>query len=142
MLILKIIGILILIGMAYLFIRKINDHTQERYQYDFFNIVNFSLITAGYTLGYLGYSWYNTALTQGGDQLNGQLLMCFGMILVAVAFYYNSKKVPMDLTIGLGIAQCILYLPMAYFAVIAIVIAIAWFSQTKPVYSINKHLHD
>ena len=137
MLVLKIIGILILIGMAYLFMLNINDYTRQKYQYDFFNVVNFSLIATGYTLGYLGYRWYSTALEQTGDPLNGQLLMLFGGILVAASFYYNSKRVPMDLTIGLGIAQCVLYLPMAYFVVVAIVIAIGWFAQTKPVYSIN-----
>ncbi len=137
MLVLKIIGILILIGVAYLFIRHINASTQEKFGYAFFNVVNFSLIAIGYTLGYFGYSWYSKTLHQGGDTLNGLLLMLFGLLFVGAAFYYNSKRVPLDLAIGLGIIQCILYLPMAYFAVVAIVIAIAWFSQTKPVYSIN-----
>ena len=137
MIVLEILGILILIGMSYLFILKINDYTQQKYQYDFFNVVNFSLIATGYTLGYLGYHWYSTALEQAGDPLNGQLLMVFGGILVVAAFYYNSRRVPMDMTIGLGIVQCILYLPMAYFAVIAIVAAIGWSLETKPVYSVN-----
>jgi len=139
MLVLQIIGILILIGMAYLFILNINDYTQQKYNYDFFNVVNFALIATGYTLGFFGYEWYGAALERGGDPLNGQLLMFFGAALVVGAFYYNSKRVPMGLTIGVGIAQCILYLPMAYFTVIAIVVAIGWFLQTKPVYSINKN---
>jgi hypothetical protein len=137
MAVLKIVGVLILIGVGYLVIRTINISTQQKYGYTFFNVVNFSLISAGYTLGYFGYGWYSKALSQGGDILNGELLMLFGAILVGVAFYYNSQKVPIGLALGLGIVQCILYIPMSYFALLAIAIAIAWFSQTKPVFSIN-----
>ena len=138
MTVLTILGILVLAALLYVLVLFINKFTEQKYEYTFFNITNFALVTIGYTFIYFGNSWYKSALSTNADLLNGELIMVFGVMFVLSALIYNVKKTSLFAGIGLTLFQYMIYLPLAYLSFLALLVAIGFAAQTKPVYTINK----
>ena len=77
------------------------------------------------------------ALDKNGDWLNGALIVAIGTIILIAVIINNFKKNPAKIAIQGSIAQIILYIPIAYVSIFLIMMALAFFSQIRPVYSIN-----
>lgn len=131
------IGTIIAILLVWLFVVYVNKYTENKYNYEFFNMTNYGFIAIGYVLIYFGKGWYTSAMLAQQDLLNGQLLMGFGAMLILGAFYYNIKNTSLVFGIGLTVVQCVIYLPLAILAVIAVVAMFSYFAETKLVYNVN-----
>jgi hypothetical protein len=86
---------------------------------------------------FFGNAHMQTALDNHGDWLNGALVMLIGAAIFIGVIVNNFKHTPKKLAVIGTIAQIVLYIPIAICAVIIALAAVAFFSQTKPVYSIN-----
>ncbi|HIP15398.1 MAG TPA: hypothetical protein EYG74_07910 [Sulfurimonas autotrophica] len=137
MLILSIIGIIVGIVLIYGFIIEVNRYTEKTYSYEFFNFANYSISAAGYVLIYYGYNWYEKALNTDQDILNGIILVGIGIILIGFVLYFNIKNTSIKLSILFSPIQQVLYAVFALFGLLAIVLMIAYFAQTKPVFNIR-----
>jgi len=117
-------------------INFINNYSQRRYRYEFFNWGNYVVSTIGYFLVWYGNIWYQEELLINGDILNGQLLLMIGAILIIGVLYNHMNQTNFFFGLIVGIFQLVIYLPLAIFGVFAFVMVIAWFMDTKPVYRI------
>jgi vacuolar-type H+-ATPase subunit I/STV1 len=116
---------------------KVNEYTIQKYRYEFFNMGNFLISAVGYGLLYFGYKWYMSALEKNQDILNGQILIGIGVILILTVIYYNIKNTSGPTGLALSLVQAPIYSVLAVFSLIVLIAAVAFFSETKPVYNIN-----
>ena len=138
MFVLKIIVFLIALFLVYRFIVEVNEYTMKKYSYEFFNWGNYFASAAGYGFIYFGNNWYTDALKNGGDLLNGELLVLIGFILIVSVVTYNVKMTSILIGLTLSIIQLILYIGFAIAGFFILIMAIAFFAQIRPVYSINE----
>ena len=107
------------------------------YKYDLFNGGNYSISIAAYALIYAGFIVYNKAIANNGDILNGQLLIGIGVLLIISIIIYNIKKTSFFIGLILSLIQAVLYSVLATIGILFVIAAIAFFSETKPVYVVN-----
>ncbi|APW65271.1 hypothetical protein LPB137_05125 [Poseidonibacter parvus] len=136
--VLTVIGVLLLSYLLLMFINYINDKTYKKYKFkciemDFFFI--YAVITG---IAYYGNSWYLKALAVDGDILNGILLMSIAAALFIFILVLNIKRTTFFVGVGITLLQTIIFVPLAVISFFLLLIALAFFSQTKPVYVINK----
>lgn len=137
MFILTLIGLLLASAALYGFIEWFNAYTQEKARYQFFSIGNSVAMVFAYGMLYFGNTHMQRALENNGDWLNGALVMVIGISILIGVVVNNFKNTPRKLAIQGTIAQIILYVPIAVCAVIIVIAVVAFFSQIRPVYSIN-----
>ena len=137
MVVLGIIIAIVLIIVLYLFIQKINSYSLKKYQYEFFNVGNYVASAVGYVLIFYGHSWYESAVKMNGDILNGILLMLIGIVPILAVVLINIKETSTEFALVLSIVQQILYAALAVIGFFALLIAIAFVMQTRPVYNLN-----
>lgn len=147
MLILKIIGVVLAAAAIFGSLWAFNQHCQKKFSYRFFNSASAFATALAIGLGYGGYNWRESAITQGGDPLNGLILMIFGVIVAAVLIYFNFKKTNVLYGVGGTVIQLIVFSILTYFLLIigfiAIFLAILFAGAIgsgaiKPVYVINR----
>jgi hypothetical protein len=114
-----------------------NSHSVERYGYEIFNVANFTLCVLGYTALFFGRSWYDDAIRLHEDILNGELLMGIGVLLLLLVAYLIIKRTSVVYGIVMSIVTGLFYAIATPFVVIALVVMVAYFSQTKPVINVN-----
>ncbi len=132
-----ILGIVIMIVIAIL-IEKLDTMVSQNYGgYKFFTIGNFITVFVGYVLIYFGHSWFVKAVAKSGDSLNGIVLICIGLFLVLVVVVKNITNTSFILGFTVSIFQLALFAFGSVFAFFALLMAIAFFAETKPVYNIN-----
>ena len=131
-----ILAIVVAVGVAVL-IAKLDDIMSETYGYRFFTIEHFVMIFVAYLLIFFGHSWFVKALEASTDTLNGIVLMLIGAILIAVTFYRNIVNTSFAVGLSVSIVQLALYAVGSVFAFLALIMALAYFSDTKPVYTVN-----
>jgi hypothetical protein len=107
------------------------------YGYEIFNVANFILSVIGYLTIYFGYNWYMDALSNHGDLLNGGLLMGIGALVLSIVIYMNIKNTSLLYGLIMSMVTEILYCLATPIVFFALLLAVAYFSQTKPVYNIN-----
>lgn len=137
MLVLSIIGAIVAIILVYMFVTKVNSYTMKKYDYEFFNFITYGISAAGYVLIYYGHQWYQNAIADHSDSLNGVLIMLIGIVMISLIIYINFKNTPVKLSLMLTPVQQILYAALAVVGFMALVLGIAYLMQTKPVYQIN-----
>ena len=138
MTVLTIIGTIVGIFLVYGFIVEINRYTKKRYKYEFFNWSNYIATVLGYWMIYYGENWYTAAAMSNGDLLNGEILMSIGVLLIYSVAHYNTKRTNIFFSLIVTPIQLILYAGLAIVSFFALLIAMAFFSQTRPVYILNK----
>ncbi|KAB7881231.1 hypothetical protein [Poseidonibacter ostreae] len=136
--VLTVIGIAILCMLLTWLIGTMNEKTYEKYKFRFLGFDFFTLYAVITGLSYFGHKWYLSALEIDGDLLNGLLLMSFATILFILILVANIKRTSFFIGIGITLLQTIIYVPLSVVSFIALLIALAYFSQTKPVYTVNK----
>ena len=135
--VLTIIGILIFIYVVYKLVQEFNEYTYDKYRYEFFDMSSYLIIAISYIFLYFGNNIYRNALASNGDILNGQILIFIGLIGLIFMFIVNLKNTNFLIGIIGTIFQFILYSVLAVVGIFALLLAIAFFSETKPVYTIN-----
>lgn len=137
MTVLIVIGILIGCYLLFRFITYINNKTYAKYKFECIDIGSFGLYAIITGLAYFGNSWYLKELRLDGDILNGILIMSFAAILFILILLSNIKKTSFFVGIGITLLQTIILVPLSAVSLVLLLIATAYFSQTKPVYNIN-----
>lgn len=137
MTVLTIIGVLITLILIALFIQSSNEYSMKVYGYEIFNAGNFMVSVFGYLAIYFGNSWYSEALKEQGDLLNGQLLMGIGGLFLLAAIYFNIKNTSLVYGLMMSIVTEILYAAATPVVLLGLLVAAAFFAETKPVYNIN-----
>ena len=111
MTVLFILGFLAVIIVLYMIVIWINEYSQKYYEYEFFNVGSFIIIAIGYGLVWYGFTWFNEAVSVGGDILNGQILVGIGVMFVSGVFLNNIKNTSFGFGFVTGIFQLVLFLP-------------------------------
>lgn len=137
MTVLYIMGLLLVIASIYGVTVIINGYSHKRFSYEFFNWVNLVVTSIGYYAIYFGINWYKEAVVSGGDILNGQILIGIGIALVFAMLLNNIRHTNFIFGTVVGSLQLIIYVPVSVVSLFAVLILLAWASQTKPVYNIN-----
>jgi len=137
MVVLSIIGIIIALILIVLFIQISNEHSVKAYGYEIFNTGNFIISVVGYLAIYFGNGWYSDALKKHGDLLNGELLMGFGILFLLGVIYLNIKNTTLVYGIVMSIISELIYAAATPVIFFALLLAGAFFAETKPVYNIN-----
>ncbi|MDP1905496.1 MAG: hypothetical protein Q8M09_14820 [Pseudomonadota bacterium] len=92
MLALKIIGVVsLVIGLAWSLI-AFDARCYERYAYNFFTRKTLLKIAIAIVFLYGGYAWFNNAVANKNDTLNGLVLMAIGVVIVVILAYQNYKN--------------------------------------------------
>jgi len=137
MLVLKIIGILVAVLISYLIIDYLNNYTHKKYNYEFIDWNSYFVVAISYAFIYFGEKAYVHAVESNGDILNGQLLIGIGIIGLIIMLFINIKKTNFLVGVTGTVFQFAVYGVLAVVGLVAILIAGAFFSQTKPVYNLN-----
>ena len=137
MVVLSIIGIIIALALVALFIEMSNKYSVKVYKYEIFSTGNFIVSVLGYFALYFGNSWYMDALKEHTDILNGEILMGLGGVLVLGVVYVNIKSTSLFYGLVMSIISEILYATAAPILFFVLLMAMAFFAETKPVYNIN-----
>lgn len=137
MFILSLIGLVVTAFLLYVFIEWFNAYTQEKAHYKFFTMEHSAAMVISYGLIFFGNGNMQSALRDHGDALNGALVIAIGVAILIGVIVNNFKKTPKKLALIGTVLQIILYVPIAIGALIIAAAMVAYFSQTKPVYSIN-----
>jgi len=137
MVVLSIIGIIIVLILIAVFIQASNEYSVKTYRYEIFNIGNFIVSVFGYLAIYFGHGWYTDAIREQGDLLNGILIMGFGILFLLGVVYFNIKKTSLLYGIVMSIISELIYAAATPIIFFALLLAGAFFAETKPVYNIN-----
>lgn len=137
MVVLSIIGIIIALIVVALFVQYTNEYSQSKYSYEIFNVGNFVISVVAYFALYFGNGWYQDALRVDGDLLNGILVIAIGVIAFCGVVYINIKNTSLYYGIIMSIVTEILYAIATPIVFFALLMAVAFFAETKPVYNIN-----
>lgn len=93
MIVLKILGVILtvlgFIGLYALMVIYSNKYTQEKFDYSFFSIANFVVICIALLCAYYGFEWYKSSLNDGGDTLNGLVLIGVGCFILLCHIIHN-----------------------------------------------------
>lgn len=142
MLVLKILGIVIGIIIIYTIIQKLNRKCIEKF--------DFSLYSRGMSTGYFisglflffGWVWYNYALQEKTDILNGQVLMGVGALIAMfyiIISYYRTNIIYGTIGAVINLTTLLFFTFIGgYLFIIYVIFNIILLSSAKPVYIINK----
>lgn len=137
MLVLKIIGAALVLLLLFGLMVKLNQYTYEKYKYEFFTETTFGIYIVIYGSAFLGYKWYLNSLSDDKDIINGIVVMVISSLIFLGTMIYNIKITNFFFGLVFTIIQAVLFIPFCVIGLIVIAFAIAYFSQTKPVYQIN-----
>ncbi|WP_321313649.1 hypothetical protein [Halarcobacter sp.] len=138
MLVLKIIAVAIALFLLFGLMMKLNEYAYKKYSYEFFTETTFGIYMTIYASAYIGYEWYISSLKDEKDILNGIVVMVISFLIFLGTAIYNIKSTKFLFGLVFTIIQAILFIPFCVIGLIVIAFAIAYFSQTKPVYQVNK----
>lgn len=136
MTVLYILGVIFAIVALLSVVAFINALSEKLYEYQFFSFANLVIVGIAYALLYFGWSWYNSALTNNGDSLNGLLLMAFGSATLTWLVGTHIKHTSFYFGLFFSLVQLAIYVPAVISGGFALLLAVAWLSDTKPVYKI------
>lgn len=136
MMVLTIIGLILAALIVYMFVVWFNGYTKAKVNYEFFSNEH----TIGYVLGYLIVYIGNNLMKNRwlDDPLNGAIIMGIGVVIIMMIMINNYVQTKNKfLALAGSIAQAVVYLPVAVVGFFVAIAIVAFFSQVKPVYSIN-----
>ena len=135
MFILTLIGILLAALAVYWFIEWFNTYSSKEGNYRFFTAEHTMAFVSSYLMIFFGHALMEKQWM--GDSLNGAIILALGVIILILTLINNFKNTKRSLAIKGSIAQLILYVPITVVGILILLAAVAFFGQTKPVYSIN-----
>lgn len=123
MVVLKILAVLALLWAVYLLVQKMNAFTYKHYRYEFLDEGKMILVSFAYYLLAGGFIVYSSALSSGGDLLNGGLIMGIGAILMILNIWSNIKNTNLLIGVTFTMAQLLICTVVSVGAVVILVIA-------------------
>lgn len=135
MFVLKVLGIIAAAVGLYLFVEWFNNYTEQKGNYRFFSTEHTMAYGAGYLMCFIGYRSMETFWKE--DLLSSMLVITIGVIILLFTIINNFRNTPASLAIKGSIAQVILYVPVIIAGAIILAMLVAFFAQTKPVFTIN-----
>ena len=142
MIVLTIIVALVFALIIFVAFARYNQELEEKYGLTLFSFSSYFAIGIPFLMLYFGYTLRLDALkATHGDPLNGLILMGIGAVLLLI-YLLNSyvdlaNKSRADDAVLILFLRCIVYIPLSFLGAIALVLAVGFFSQTKPVYDIS-----
>ena len=100
MTVLLVIAALIALALVVWFINYSNEYSQREYGYEIFTLEEFIVYVIAYAFLYFGYNWFEKALHNGGDTLNGILLMVISGIVFTVMILYAMDTQPIIISMS------------------------------------------
>jgi len=139
MTVLTILGVLLYIAVIVALGSRINAMVYKQYKFDLFDETSIFTYMFAFVIGFFGVISFESALkVNGGDTLNGILMMAIALIIILSHLIYNLKRTPSILVgVGVSVMQLIGYMLITPVILIIFAIAVALVSQTKPVWVIN-----
>ncbi|MGB5868054.1 MAG: hypothetical protein WBG69_09315 [Arcobacteraceae bacterium] len=137
MTVLTILGLVIGAFILYLSVIKFNEYTQEHFRYLFFEMKSFVAIGISYAFLFFGNIWYQNALKDGGDILNGIILIVIAVIVILALIFRNFYET--DFVTGLfgSLFQLSIYVVCTIVGAYVLFVLFALAVQARPVYSID-----
>lgn len=122
MLVLKILGIIVLLGSTLAALHFFNEHCEKKFSYRFFTETSFWATSGALALLIMGNWWRVSALESGDDTLNGIVVMCIGIVVALGLIYFNFKRTNLAYGLGGSVLQLSAFSIFAYigFAVLII----------------------
>lgn len=142
MTVLKILGFLFAIGAILALAGAINDKFEKNFNFAIFSKSMAITQLINGLFFFIGKSWYDSAVANNGDKLNGEILMVIGVIIAISTIGVIYKKTNfMYGTIGsvIHIASLLFFSFIGSFLFILYIIGnIILIFTAKPVYVVNK----
>ena len=128
---------LVVVYFLYVCVVSFNKYTYKQYGYEFIENTSYFATATSYVLLFAGNKWYQSALANNTDTLNGGILITIGILILLLVIVNNFKKT--DFIIGLfgTIFQLFIYVLLSAVGIIVLFFFIVAATQTRPVYSIN-----
>lgn len=105
MTVLFILGSIAAVLILLLIVNGINDFSEKRFGYQFFNYANLTIISIAYFMIIFGGQWYSEALANNGDLLNGELLVGIGVVILISTLINHIKKTTFWFGTTVGVFQ-------------------------------------
>lgn len=137
MIVLKILGAIVAAIVLYIIVLKINKYSERNFKYQFFSYANFTFSSIAYYMIFFGYRWYESALKKGEDILNGEIIISIGVLILLTIIIIHIKRTHFIFALFFSIVQFLIYIPASFVALVILLAALAWLSDTKPVYNLN-----
>jgi len=138
MFVLTIIGVIALLFGIYALVEKVKKITFDKYGYESFEPSTASVVAVGYYFLYFGWGFFEGALKNHGDILNGIILMIIGAVLVGIMFLAALKSMQFSF---MGFVYVLfefgIYIPVAFVGLFIVLLLIAALSDTRPVWVVN-----
>lgn len=92
MLVLKILGGIFVLFSFLLAITIFDEYCDDKFEHRFFNIKSFIILIVIVAMLIIGDNWYENALRDHGDSLNGLVLMGLGGLILLGLVIYNLSQ--------------------------------------------------
>lgn len=137
MFVLKLIGVVLVVFFGYMAIEEMNNHTYKIAKYRFYTMEH--TIAYMFAYGLIAFGYLLARSNWQGDWLNGAVIVAIGVVIWIFIIRHNvlNLKDNSSLAIRGSVMQAIIYIPISMVALLILFAAIAYFSQTKPVYNVN-----
>ncbi len=137
MLILEILGVLLALFILFITLKWVNQFTTMHYSYLFINKEMLISSLIGYAGLIAGYLWYMSALKEGGDTLNGLIIIGVGVLALLWTLYSNMNNTNIIIGILLTPLQQMGYLVVAAGGAVVLAFIVVLAFEAKPVYRID-----
>jgi hypothetical protein len=144
MTVMKLLAAALVIGIACWAVMRFERYAWNRFQHRFLTRGAFLAYALASSLMWCGQAWWLAARTQGGDQLNGVLLMVLAAATALGILVSNVRRTNVVVgsggsllqasVFGLGVGFGLIAFAVACFSFAALVVL----SGAKPVYVINR----
>ncbi|HHY0626531.1 TPA: hypothetical protein ACVU5F_004611 [Vibrio parahaemolyticus] len=114
MLVLEIVGGLLVVAAILFLLHSFDKHYDRKFGHRFFKLSAFIILSVAVGFVWGGQLWYESALKEGGDTLNGVACMVIGVVIVFGVVIYNLKNT--NLLYGLlgSLVQIAIFGTLAY----------------------------
>lgn len=99
-----------------------NEHCQKKFSYRFFTSASYITSAVATWAAMAGYNWYEYSNQNGGDILNGIVIMIIAGIIAGALIYYNFKKTNLIYGVGGTALQLGLFIPLAYASTVLVIL--------------------
>ncbi len=112
MLVLKIAGALVLLGLAVEALVKFHQHCEKKFNYPALSPTWLSLWQLAALLGFAGWYWEEAAAKAQGDVLNGLVLAGAGVLIAAILTVRNFRRTNLLYSPLITVLQLALAVPL------------------------------
>lgn len=138
MFMLTIIALMLGALAMYAFVKWFNNYTLLKANHQFFNEEYSAAIVIGYSAIFWGNKWFMSDWGHnGGDWLNGAIVIGIGVLLILGVIIVNFKNAPFKYALMGTVAQAVIYIPVTIVVFFIVVAVFLYAAQTRPVYNIN-----